>query len=259
VFTCRYQAPPELKTAAFVPVVEGSGWAMYDNVRVTAFEGSDFAAEAWKVAKAPALDGTLDGWNQSCPIPLIGQNQLHVLDPNYQWTPDNLNGVAYLAWDAANLYVTVQVRDDVHHLAGDGETVVQGDSVVLAFDPTNRGSDAASRAVEYLVSDARPAGGSGKYTLWRTRAHSGGRPAGHVARDSSVYEVAIAQQKGGCVYQVRIPFGELGVSPAFGGKLGFSIQLNDNDGTGRAAQMNWGGGLSPAWSPANFGIVTFVE
>jgi len=36
-------------------------------------------------------------------------------------------------------------------------------------------------------------------------------------------------------------------------------ELNDNDGHGPAAQMNWGGGLSPAWSPAGFGVVTLIE
>ena len=42
-------------------------------------------------------------------------------------------------------------------------------------------------------------------------------------------------------------------------KIGFAIQLNDNDGHGPAAQMNWGGGLSPAWRPESFGVVTLIE
>ena len=59
--------------------------------------------------------------------------------------------------------------------------------------------------------------------------------------------------------RVRIPWSELGISPAFGGKFGFAIQLNDNDGQGPAARMNWGGGISPAWHPASFGVITLVE
>ena len=57
----------------------------------------------------------------------------------------------------------------------------------------------------------------------------------------------------------EIPWGELGVTPSLGGKFGFAIQLNDDDGDGPAAHMNWGGGLSPAWRPADFGVVTLVE
>jgi hypothetical protein len=269
VFTCRYKAPKDLAAAAFVPVCRGPGVAMYDNLRVTVFEGSDFAAEAIKVKKPPAISGNLgggagndpsaNGWGTACPIPLIGRNQLHAFDKRYAWTPANLSGVAYLRWDETNLYLAVDVLDDIHHPAGDGESVIDGDSLILAFDPTNRSPDAAAKAVEYYVSSQKPAGGSGRDTLWRPAAHSGGRPPGHLARDSSVYELLVKPEPGRCAYQIRIPWSELGVSPAFGTKFGFSIQLNDNDGQGPAAQMNWGGGLSPAWQPANFGIITLVE
>jgi hypothetical protein len=259
VFTCRYKAPENLATAGFVPVARGPGSALYDNLRVTVFEGSDFAAEAIKVRHPPTIDGKLDDWDGTCPIPLIGRNQLHVLNKDYVWTPQNLSGVAYLRWDARNLYVAVEVLDDVHHPAGDGETVLEGDSLILAFDPTNRSPDAARQSLAYYVSAQKPAGGSGRHTLWRPRQHSAGRPAGQLARDSSLYEIAIKAERGRCVYELRIPWNELGISPAFGGKFGFAIQLNDNDGRGPAAQMNWGGGLSPVWRPANFGIITLVE
>ena len=121
VFTCRYQAPKDIATAAFVPVVRGPGSALYDNLRVSVFEGSDFAAEAMKVRTPPKIDGQLDDWDGKCPIPLIGRNQLQTLRKDYAWTPQNISGVAYLRWDAKNLYVAVDVLDDIHHPAGDGD------------------------------------------------------------------------------------------------------------------------------------------
>ncbi|MBM4046228.1 MAG: hypothetical protein FJ279_14040 [Planctomycetes bacterium] len=259
LFTCRYKAPEDLNAAGFVPALRGQGSAFYDNLRVTAFEGTDFAAEAFKVKTRPAIDGKLDDWDAKCPIPLIGKNQLRVRDKGYEWTPKNLNGVAYLRWDEANLYVAIQVLDDAHHAAGDGDGVVEGDSVILAFDPTNRGPEGAKEAFAYYASSQKPAGGSGVHTLWRPSKHSAGRPAGHLARDSSVYELAIKPEPGGCVYELRLPLSELGLSPSSGAKFAFALQLNDNDGKGLAAHINWGGGLSPAWSPASFGVVTFVE
>jgi len=259
VFTCRYQAPENVVEASFVPVVRGAGAAMYDNLRVTVFEGSDFAAEAVKVRKPPTIDGKLDDWNRVCPIPLIGRNQLRVIDKDYAWTPQNLSGVAYLGWDSRNLYVAVEVLDNIHHPAGDGETVITGDSVILAFDPTNRSPDAAAKSCAYYVSSRKPAGGSGTHTLYRPSSQSGGRPSGHLARDSSVHEIAVKTNPNGCVYELRIPWSELGVAPVFGGKFGFAIQLNDNDGQGLAAHLNWGGELSPTWRPANFGVITLVE
>jgi hypothetical protein len=76
---------------------------------------------------------------------------------------------------------------------------------------------------------------------------------------TGVHEVAVRTKPGGCVYELRIPWSELGVTPVFGARFGFAIQLNDNDGRGLAAHMNWGGGLSPAWRPADFGVITLVE
>jgi hypothetical protein len=73
------------------------------------------------------------------------------------------------------------------------------------------------------------------------------------------YEIAVKAEGPRCVYELRIPWSELGISPFFGGKLGFSIQSNDNDGDGLAAQMSWGGGLAPTWRPNNFGVVTLIE
>ena len=69
-------------------------------------------------------EGVLDDWPRSCPIPLIGRNQLNVLDKNYDWTPKNFSGVAYLRWDDKNLYVAVESARQRPHPAGDGETVM---------------------------------------------------------------------------------------------------------------------------------------
>jgi len=261
VFTCRYKSPESLESAGFSAVANGSGWALFDNMRVTVFEGTDFSAECHKVTARPTIDGNLDDWGEQCPIPFIGKNQLTVLDENYDWKPANLNAVAYLRWDDANLYVAAQVLDDIHHSAGSGEGVIEGDSLILAFDPTNRSIDAAKKAFAYYVSSMKPAGGSGIHSLVRPEEFSAGLRSGHLARDSSVgYEIAIKHDDGACTYELCVPFSELGgIEPGFGGKFAFSMQLNDNDGKGRAGHMNWGGGLSPAWRPANFGVITFVD
>jgi hypothetical protein len=72
--------------------------------------------------------------------------------------------------------------------------------------------------------------------------------------------VVVKPGDGRCVYELRLPWSELGgIAPAFGGRVGLSLQLNDNDGSGLAAQMAWGGGLSPTWSPPAFGRLTLVE
>ena len=130
----------------------------------------------------------------------------------------------------------------------------------LGIDPTNRGPQAPTKAFAYYLSSAAPGGGGGRHTVLRPKELSAGLRAGHLFRDSSVYEMAIAEGDGTCVYELRLPFAELGgVQPGVGGKFALAIQLNDGDGEGVAAHMNWGEGMSPAWRPADFGVVTLVE
>ena len=263
MFTCRRQMPPDARSASFLPLANGKGNAAFDNVRVTLYQGSDYTAEAHRAKKPPKLGASLDGWTRECPIPLIGRNQLSFQSPGYAWTPDNLSAVAYLMWDDTNLYVAVSVRDDVHSPATSaepsGDAILNGDSLVLGIDPTMRGPAANSRSFAYYLSSAAPGGGSGRLTLFRPPAHSGGRPSGHLLRDSSIYDMTIVPSAGGCVYQLRIPLSELGVQGTVGTRIGLSLQLNDNDGRGLAARMGWGGGLYPSWRPLDFGIVTLVD
>lgn len=259
MYAARVKAPPETVQGSFTPVVQGEGWALFDNLRVTLFEGTDFAAECYRAPASPKIDGKLDEWITRCPVPLIGKNQLTVVDDEYAWTSENLGAVGYLMWDDENLYVALRVRDDAHHALTEGETA-EGDSVVLAIDPTNRAPEGAAKAFAYYLSSARPGGGSGPHTIFRPPDLSGGLRSGQLYKDSSVYEMAVLPEQGGCTYEARLPFAELGgLSPTVGGKLGLAIQLNDNDGKGPLAHMNWGEGLSPTWRPEGFGVATFVE
>jgi len=260
VFTCRYKAPANVRRVGFVPVVRGKGYALFDNIRVTVYDGSDFAAEAHRAKRPPKIDGKLDEWANLCPIPLVGKNQLTIRDKTYAWTPQNLNAVAWLTWDQKSLYVALKVRDDIHHGKATGSAARQDDSIVLAFSPTNRMPGTDAKAFAYYISSARPRGGSGVHTIFRPGDKAGGLRSGQLFRDSSVYEMAMVRGEGRCVYELRLPFGELGgIRPGIGAKFGFSIQLNDNDGKGLTAHMSWGGGISPAWRPTNFGVVTLVR
>ena len=263
VFTCHKQMPVDTERVSFTPVANGQGWAMWDNIRVTVFEGSDYAAEAHRTEEAPIIDGNLDEWVKKCPIPLIGKNQITNQIESYIWSPDNLSAVGYLMWDQENLYAAFKVRDDIHHTTGsdqsDAEEFIEGDSLILGIDPTGRGIDAEMNAFAYYISSESPGGGSGMHTILRPPQYSGGRRPGHLFRDSSVYEMAVTYSGNFCIYELRIPLTEIGVQGNLGTKIGMSIQLNDNDCHGREAQMNWGDGLFPGWSPDNFGVVTFIQ
>lgn len=259
LLTKLYRAPDDLLSARFTPVAKGSGDAFFDNLRVTVYDGSSFAAEAVHVAKPPVIDGDLSEWSGGCPIPLLGPGQTTILDPTWKPGAANLRAVAKLTWDDKNLYLAAWVDDDVHAAPETGERCLDSDSVVVALHPALRTPGSDAKAFAYYLSPAAPGGGSGKNTLYRPAEHSGGLPSGQLAKDSSVYELAIRRDGTHTCYEVRLPWSQLGTTGRLGAKLGCSLQLNDNDGKGRAAYITWGDGLSPTWNPAAFGILTLIE
>ena len=259
LYSCKTSAPANLKTIAFVPVMKGPGVALYDNLRVSLYEGTNYAAECHKAKGPIKIDGKLDDWDTRCPIPLLCENQLSPFDKAYKWTPENMSGVAYLNWDEKYLYFAAEVIDDVHVAKTTGDETINGDSIVLGIHPANRATGKDDKAFAYYLSSASPGGGSGASTLFRPTAHSGGLSTGNLAWNSSVYEINIHTEGNKTTYEVRMPWGELGgINPAFGSKFGLSLLLNDNDGNGRAASMTWGDGLVTGWAPSNFGIATLV-
>lgn len=252
-----YQAPEEVIAAGFTPVAKSE--AFYDNIRLTVYDGSNFRAEAVRCAKAPTIDGDLSEWAAGCPIPLLGPGQTTILDKAWKPGSANLRGVAKLAWDERSLYLAAWIDDDAQVAEQTGARSIEGDSLVLALHPANRSPGTEAKAFCYLISSASPGGGSGKHTLFRPAERSGGLSSGQLAKDSSVYELAIRREGTRTCYEVRLPWSELGASGRLGAKFGCSLQLNDNDGQGRAAIISWGDGLQPSWAPASFGSLTLVE
>lgn len=231
------------------------GVSWIDNARLTFYEGTEYNAEAPKAGKIK-IDGDLSDFNRSQPIPLLGRGQLHAESKGYKWTPQNLSAVAYLNWDTANLYVGVEAIDDNHVASKNDEKTNQDDSVEIAIHPLNRQAGEDGKAFVYYLSMANPGGGSGKHTLFRPAAKSGGLKAGSLTKDSSMYDVVVKRNGNKTVYELAIPFAELGgIVNSFGTKFGLSLAVNDNDGSGYAASMVWGEGLKPKWSPSGFGMM----
>ena len=258
LLTHRRATSPTLAKIGFQPVVNGPGTARYDNIRVTLYDGTDFAAEAPRRKTDIVVDGQLDDWDFADPIPLLCDNQISA-ENGYAWTPRNLSGIARFAWDDAALYAAVWVRDDQHVATATGEDTVKGDSLVIALHPENRVAGTDAKAFQWFVGAAAPGGGSGRHTLYRPAAHSGGLQAGQLARDSSVYEIAVKREGDYTQYELRMPWAETGgLRPAVGAKAGLSLQLIDADGTAARGAMTWGGGLRPAWNPASFGVLTLI-
>ncbi len=259
----RIDAPPDVESIGVTPTANGPGTVSYDNISVSVYDGTAFAAFPTRAVRPPTIDGRLDDWDfdRVRPIPLLADNQLTALDSAYRWSPENLSGAGWLQWDDTGLYLAVRVRDDRHQSFSDDAWLADGDSLVIAIHPGNRAPGEDHRAFAYTVSSARPGAGGGAHTLYRDHNYAGGLTAGHLARDSSVYKLAVrTDEPGFTTYELFMPWSELGgIVPEIGAKFGLTLQLNDNDGAGRAAIMSFGEGVHPHWTPARFGVATLVK
>ncbi|MBO7298505.1 MAG: hypothetical protein J6V41_01690 [Kiritimatiellae bacterium] len=260
--TQRVDIQPGNAGADFTPVCKGAGSVLYDNVRVTLFDGTDFVAEAFYEEKSnKKIDGDISDWNiDACPIPLLSASQLSSTPANamQSWKPEDLQGEAFFSWDNQALYFAALVQDDKHH-AIRGKDAIKADSIQLAINPAGRDSTDAEYAMEWYISSAAPGTGSGKHTLYRPAEHSAGKKAEQLAQDSSAYSIAIKTVGDITVYEVRIPWSELGTKPELGLQMGLSLKLNDSDGDGSITSMSWGNGINPVWSPASFGSLTLCK
>ena len=264
LFQKRIELPGGTVSATAAPVCQGDGWALIDNVQLVPYEGTEFCAFApgesstKSAAKKRKIDGDLSDFDRSAPIPLLGKNQLKIVKQSYNWTPENCSGVAWFNYDKNYLYCGIEVIDNKHVAEKTEANCRLDDSIRIAIHPANRLEGESSRAFCFDVSSAAP-GGSGKHTLFRPHEYSGGLKSGSLAKDSSVYDVAVKREGNRTTYEIALPWSDLGgLSGGVGTKLGLSVQLTDNDGSGPEAYLIWGGGLNPAWNPEAFGMLTLT-
>lgn len=241
LLTKKVNSTPDTTAFSFTPVGKGSmngGFALYDNVMVTLYKGSDF------VAFAPhGLKTSADGDQ----IPLLCDNQITASN-GYRWTPDNLAGKAKFSWDESGLLFQCSVKDDTlvtKPVTSDaGLETLAGDAIALCIFPRMGLDGPTNDQLRWYISKASPGGGSGTCTVFRPKAYSLGAKNGQLAKDSSTYAVSIAREGTTTTYSLKIPWSEIpGFTPNVGASFGCNIQLHDADSSIGHGVMTWGAGL----------------
>ena len=143
---------------------------------------------------------------------------------------DDLSATWKAAWDDQNLYLLVEVTDDVYHAPISGSNLWNQDGLQFLFDPMRTSAEKAGKydygcgitpagpeAFCYLTAHASVSEGRAPWKLAETRLAGGSRR----------YEVAIP-------WTSLAPF-----TPATGANLGMSMILNEDDGNGRIGFSGW--------------------
>lgn len=180
------------------------------------------------LAVAPAINGDLSDWaGVSYGLAAC------TFGCNLRSGDSDLSGTVFLGYDATNLYVAVQVRDDKYVQVTSGRSMYKGDDVEIQFD-VNLISDFASTG---LSSDDYQIGlSAGNFATvapnayrWYPRSLEG---------SLSAVVVKAKQVADGYALEAKIPWTVLGVTPVAGAKFGFAVSLSDDDQPGTAVQQS---------------------
>lgn len=186
---------------------------------------------AIRLAAPPTVDGNLDEWAGA---PVFESAHLVYQFSGWDGT-DDLTALWRLVWDISNLYIGVEVADDVHVQTQNGNQIFRGDSVDMQFD-TNRAGDWGP---ELSPDDFQITFSPGDFaTLPPSAFRFQGTANGQILDAPGGNNVSLKAQQTANGYRLEaaIPWSDLNLTPAEGLVIGLALNANDNDSPGTAVQ-----------------------
>ncbi|MCI0575246.1 MAG: hypothetical protein L0331_03440, partial [Chloroflexi bacterium] len=172
--------------------------------------------EAVRLPAAPVIDGALTEWGGA---PTYASSFRVFHSENWDATED-LTAVWRLAWDQNNLYIGVEVTDNVHVQTQTGNLIYRGDSLEMQFD-TNRTGDYGNGV---NADDFHIIFSPGDFaTLAESAFRFQGTSNGSLA-DAPGHNVAVQAQRtpAGYVLEAAIPWRDINVTPSEGLIIGIA-------------------------------------
>lgn len=200
-----------------------------------------------KTSTPPTIDGAIgeNEWSTAIPIRLDKYGKIEG-----KWKgEDDLSATAYFLWDSNNVYFAMEVKDDVFHQPFQGEDIWQGDSIQigLALDPINDPQGIFHVEAGLALTFKGP-------MLWVWHA-----PGFAFQGEYKLPGLVIRREGNRTIYEATVPYSELGVAVKPGTLIGISLLVNDSDGEGRKAWIEWGGGLAREKDPRLYWDMLLIE
>jgi len=192
---------------------------------------SGSAVEAVRLPAAPVIDGSLAEWSD---VP--AWSSAFVVYRVAGWDgSDDLQATWRLAWDASNLYIGVEVIDDILVQTQTGNQIFRGDSVDMQIDTNRTGDFGPSLSPDDFQFTFSP----GDFvSLPPSAFRSQGSMDGRILDAPGGNHITIAAQRTALGYNIEaaIPWSDMNLAPAEGMILGLALNANDNDTPGTAVQ-----------------------
>lgn len=216
----------------------------------------DFTAARY-AKTPPKIDAVLEEneWDKSTTLYSDSSEQVY-LSAGYTWAGENdLSSKTTIQYDKENIYLYLDVTDDIHSANDSDGNIWRNDSVQfgITFRETEHDVFVGGTFTEISFSDS-PKGA----TVWRHASEGNAFPAGKV--ESA--EIAIKREGTHTYYEVSIPWKEITASNIdFDtlSKIGFSMLVNDNDGAGRKGWIEYGSGIGKSKDTSLFTFLNVIK
>jgi polygalacturonase len=200
------------------------------------------------------IDGSATEWTNAGTTILNQASQVQF--QNADWAGENdLSAMGYVMHDEQNVYLSVQVKDNIHSQTNMGSDIWRGDSLQLAID-TGRSVSAGQLGYTSELIFARTA--DNQYAQWRTTA-----PNGKTTGNQFSSQVSIGRDETNktTTYEIAIPWSEIlpnGVT-TIPDRIGFAYLVNDDDGTGRRGWMEYMSGIGSSKNASLYGDLLLMQ
>lgn len=184
------------------------------------------------------VDGVLDDLDDLTPVTLAGQDDAAI---GALAASTDQSARFWYTWDEENLYVSVEVLDDVHDQPAAGANIWQGDSVQFTVASGAPGAATTWHELGIALTPVGP-----QLYRWLAAGDAAGTVAGSqvaVTRDDASQTT---------VYEAAVPWLRLsGIDPS-SALLSSALIVNEADGAGRDGFLAWGGGIAGEKDSAEF-------
>ncbi len=199
----------------------------------------------------PIVDGVASPgeWDDAPPINLKWSDQATKLSG---WAGvEDLSAVTRFKWDENRLYMLSEVRDNTWDQRYVDDQIWNGDSVQFGLDMSRKDGKGSANYHEmgFALTDSG-------MSVWRWTAANGLATGRLDAAEAQAVRTA-----DGITYELSIPWTELtadGKAPTVGSSLGFSMLVNDSDGSGRRGWMEFMSGIGSSKNTDLFGELVFI-